>query len=142
MRGVVLRAESSRLGCVSFSLLRDQFTAGVWCRPLTPSPPQPPPPTLPFKSEHNLQIFSSNQSLLQRAFHSETCLKMSFFQSSSWNFGSDQNPNVGDFTELENNIDIGKITKSVYVVTFDCLYIFSYRRSSENGHRGGAAERR
>merc|ERR1711971_1397705 len=52
---------------------------------------------------------SSNQSLLQRAFHPETCPKMSFFQQSpSWNFGSD---NVGDFTELENNIDIGDLLR-------------------------------
>lgn len=31
---------------------------------------------------------------------------MSFFQSSSWNFGPDQG--LEDFTDLENNIDVGK----------------------------------
>merc|ERR1711988_1881845 len=56
---------------------------------------------------------SSNQSLMQRAYSntaSGIVPKMSFFQSlqSSWNFGQ----NVGDFTDLENNIDIGDLLRT------------------------------
>ena len=64
--------------------------------------------------------------------------KMSFFQSSfnhlnfepeqssSWNFGQ----NVGDFTDLENNIDIGNFGIDISL----SIHSFSYRRSPENGH--------
>ncbi len=40
---------------------------------------------------------------------------MSFFQSSSWNFGPDQG--LEDFTDLENNIDVGKNWwKNIYLI--------------------------
>ena len=112
----------------------------VWAT--NPIPATTPASDAAFKirTRHNLQ-FSSNQSLMQRAYSntaSGIVPKMSFFQSSfnhlnfepeqssSWNFGQ----NVGDFTDLENNIDIGNFGIDISL----SIHSFSYRRSPENGH--------
>ena len=61
---------------------------------------------------------------------------MSFFQSSSWNFGPDQG--LEDFTDLENNIDVGK---NCWWNKGHSLTQKHYRRPSKDGHRGGITEK-